>query len=263
MLNFKNHLLKEYSNRNFHCWGENTPTTVCDILNNPKPPCRLGSDGSTGIRNLDDLKKIASTKEYSINKEIHEFFYLLIEWVTGMDRHGRDKHESLANKLSHIVNSCGSSRKGWSKFYGKVYRGLVLDARTVSNLKIDINKTKDIDFGFYGHVPCYEGRVQYRSALPAQSWSTDIIVAHGFAQSAKKTVPEEFALRVIMEYNITPDESLTLKYLGNRAEREVIRLSNNPVDVKIHIPYITNPGTSTYMAKNYGIVQNLKKAGKA
>lgn len=261
MKSFKNHLLLE--NLQYFDW-RNGSSGVCEILTNPKPPCRI-NDPSEAISNSSELRDIIyyAGEEKIVKPELHVFFNNLHEWISGMQRASRDKHEKLANDISYMVKSCGSKRKGWNRFRGKVYRGVMIDTRTASDIKIDTKKNSSIDFGYYGNIPHYEGSFRYQSNLPAQSWSNEKTSAFSFIFSKKKNIPDKFALRVVMEYDISPDESLTLKYLGNRAEREIIRLSNAPINVKIYVPYSPNPNHLTpsspnfQYANNYSIVKRL------
>ena len=182
-----------------------TGKSLCDLLSARVPPT-----GSGGTKfQFGELQTIVQNKERFSGKseEIYHFFDNIKEWVGGLKSSSRSLHDSIASGIVSDVTSC-SSRAGWSKFTGRVYRGVSVNANFVKNLIIpDVSKVKILNLGGYRSYRSLVGTYVYQSNLPAQSWSTDLSTSVFFSNPVDPKYPAgpEPMLSVVMEYNIQPN----------------------------------------------------------
>lgn len=199
--------------------------TVCEILSNRNPPRK----GTSILMDYNDVRELRFGIE-GVKKEVNDFYDLLTTWIGGMKSMDRVVHQKLTDQLIQYFQNC-PNRAGWSKYTGKVYRGLKVPV-TVSNLKIT-NNIFNIHDPRYSSDSFYAvGTYTYKSNLPAQSWSKNMFTAAAFAGTR---VGRETDIGMILEHPITPNESISLKYLGNPQESEVIRIGNSPINVKCYV----------------------------
>jgi hypothetical protein len=205
--------------------------SLCEVLSTRVPPLWEGGKRMQ----YEHIKKIIANQSKLTGKseDIPHFFENIKEWIGGLKGSSRAMHDSIANAIVSDVSSC-STRAGWLKYTGKVYRGVRVNAHTVKGLEIpDPSKVHVINKGGFHEYRAVMGTYVYQSNLPAQSWSTDLNTAIAF--SSYSTLQPTVSL--VMEYDIKPNESISLKYLGNYVEREIIKIGKGPIKVKCHIPF--------------------------
>jgi hypothetical protein len=221
----------------------NETMTICDVLSHRDPPRVVAYAGW----DADD-----------------SFRRTIIAWIMGTSRtEGREKHDRYAEVIKKTIDGCGKI-SGWARYSGKVYRGLVKPTKeVVANVGVaqlesiakqhgavltrmpwDQPDLKPIHMpnspdSFYSlpteFIPI---PYTYRTNLAVQSWSKNLQIARlfGTGKGSKDHVGGKGYTSLIMEYQIKTDESLNLRYLGNVAEEEIIRLKNDPIKVRALVP---------------------------
>jgi len=227
--------------------------SVCDILSSRIPPRKATSI----LMDYQDTKDLSFPKlDQGVKPEVTQFYDSLRTWIGGMKNFDRDIHEKLSGELVQYFQNC-PSRSGWSRYTGKVYRGLKVPI-TASSLKVDVNNTVKIYDPAFGSMNTFAvGTYTYQSKLPAQSWSKDKTTAVSFA---KMTTNNSKDISLILEYPITAKDSISLKYLGNPQELEVIRIGNSPINIRCYV-WIGSDNRITNAALKNTVVQAMVARG--
>lgn len=156
-----------------------------------------------------------------------------------LKQEGFDKSKFIA-RLKKTIDGC-PNRGAWTYYTGKVYRGVFKDIDG-ANLKLEPNIVK-FSMSNDGFKESVVGTATYVSKYDMQSWTIEPRVAFSFAEKgvgARGYKPSGAAVKLpmMMETNLTKDDSfMNPSWSGTLSfgEKEVVRLSNKPITVKVYI----------------------------
>lgn len=223
----------ENMQRKYIPWDESW--TPCDVLSLRSPPTMKGGD--LGIPFVEDLRNLKYMLNFEIdgsNKQTIAFLDGLIEWIAGT--RDQQKHAAMSKYLIDVIASC-PSRAGWTKFSGKLYRGLVKDSKDfLSNFTY--KGVERMPFRGVNKMHMVVGTYNYKSDLLAQSWAKDPKPA-GFFATQSRTVSGYFNVGFVLERGQSRgDDTFSLKYLGNKEENEVVVIGSKPMTLNCYVPLV-------------------------
>ena len=220
------------------------PYTICDLLSNPKPNKFINMIKG----DIPDLSTPWIKKLYKIMEAFGDWF----------DSQGGRKI-TMINIFNEMV-AC-KNRAPWASWSGKGYRGVTRSTAVVS--KYDFTgEVKKI-----GKNEWLVAKGTYKSGYGAQSWSDVWRTAEEF--STNNLAQVENPIAVVLEVNLkrsdtllSPDVIKQISMYGKgsvAAEREVIRVGNNPIPVTIYVSansmedwdLVSRAGDRNYDAKMY------------
>lgn len=200
------------------------PYTICDLLSNPKPNKFINMIKG----DIPDLSTPWVKKLYKIMEVFGDWF----------DSQGGRKI-TMINLFNEMV-AC-KNRAPWASWSGKGYRGVTRSTAAVS--KYDFTgEVKKI-----GKNEWLVAKGTYKSGYGAQSWSDVWRTAEEFSTTNLAQVENPIA--VVLEVDLkrsdtllSPDVIKQISMYGKgseAAEREVIRVGNNPIPVTIYVNAIS------------------------
>ena len=196
------------------------PYTICDLLSDPKPNrfINLMKNGAP------ELLAQAGAKWIDKLNAVRDAFD---EWF---ESEGGRKMK-MTKVFTDIV-ACGN-RAPWAAWRGKAYRGLT---RTPS----DASKYEYTgEIVTIGRNEWLVAKGTYKSRYEAQSWSDEWKTAENFSNRNLGGIQDPVA--VVFEVELTESDTLltpdVAKRISNygRYEREVIRVGNRPLPVKVYV----------------------------
>ena len=162
------------------------------------------------------------------------FVKTLRQWIVGT--RDANEHYEISKTLFTIIDGC-PTRAGWTKYTGKVYRGLSrLDAEMKANFKFERVATVQIR-----NAPtlCAIGTYTYNPKRMAQSWARNINSAMDFAPGGMYGGSSS----LIIEKDIRAD-GVVLDYLGgHRSESEVILRNKSNEKLRCYV-ILHEPGNT-------------------
>ena len=220
------------------------PYTICDLLSNPKPNKFINMIKG----DIPDLSAPWINKLYKIQEAFGDWF----------DSQGGRKIKMI-NIFNEMV-AC-KNRAAWASWSGKGYRGVSRSTAVVS--KYDFTgEVKKI-----GKNEWLVAKGTYKSQYGAQSWSDVWRTAEEFTETNMSDIQNPIG--VIFEVNLKKSETLlspdVIKQISmygkgsEAAEREVIRVGNDPIPVTIYVSansmedwdLVSRAGDRNYDAKMY------------
>lgn len=192
------------------------PYTICDLLSDPKPNrfIKLMKDGAPDVaaKWIDKLNKVRDAFD---------------EWFESEG--GR---KMRMTKVFTDIVACGN-RAPWASWSGKAYRGLTRTPSDASKYEYTGEIVK------IGRNEWLVAKGTYKSRYEAQSWSDEWKTAESFSNRNMGEISDPVAVVFEVELKesdtlLTPDVAKRISNYG-RYEREVIRVGNRPLPVKVYV----------------------------
>lgn len=192
------------------------PYTICDLLSDPKPNrfIKLMKDGAPDAASkwIDKLNKVRDAFD---------------EWF---ESEGGRKMK-MTKVFTDIV-AC-KNRAPWAAWSGKAYRGLTRTPSEASKYEYTGEIVK------IGTEEWLVAKGTYKSRYEAQSWSDEWKTAENFSHRNLGEIRDPIAVVFEVELKesdtlLTPDVAKMISNYG-RYEREVIRVGNQPLPVKVYV----------------------------
>jgi hypothetical protein len=226
---------------------------LCHLLGGSNPPLFQGSpiDHFRG-KGWQWIERAAKEAK---NEEIAGLADTMNKWMMGFKAQRDYTPEDLVLRIKRMIQGCGKTGS-WLRYSGNVYRGEGFGVKRFANAF----KFERITTLYRGKRPlqCAEGTLRYEARSVAQSWTTEQRVALGFATGDFTGVTDSWwsdqmqqqRIHFVLEYKISPDESLNLVHFGNPAESEIVRLEKTPIQCRCYVPLAekTTDGRETLMS---------------
>lgn len=230
--------------------------SVCEILGKRSPPLLDGNPIDHFL--YGSWYKMKNKADEAGNSGISELASVMLDWTQGFKTKRSYTPDDLLNKMKKIFTSC-PKLGGWLRFNGKIYRGLTIPNTSLQSIfkpQTFISLPPEVDKAVY----FLAGNINYKSNSPAQSWTNDINLAYKFAIGDYRGAPDYDVWKsnnkgktsVVLEYRISPNESLNLSKFGNTTESEIIRLKNDTIGCKCYIPVLEGPLDFLFLRSSFG-----------
>ena len=182
--------------------GISPDMTPCQILSQRNPPLAKS-----------DFSPFKGISIYDMNDQLRIFIVDLKSWIMG--QMNAPEQDMVADRIFNVVDGC-PTRAGWTKYTGKVYRGLV---KSDADMKANFKFERVVNVTMLGKpVLCAVGTYDYSPKRTAQSWSRKIDLASGFSVRAW-----ENQSAIVLETDIRAD-GVRLDHLGGAMSEEEIIL---------------------------------------